>query len=540
MLPTSTQALSCVQESLADKLERADIVAEITAEQLLSSDYSDSLSANFTWEVRLLKHYKGSVSGTFTVEDMVWPGGEATQSRLKANDDYLVFLNDDRQMGLCDYPRSLEMQPLTNEERAVLNGSTEPTSEQCEPYVCRDGTTYAACTEDGTVINYFAPPCTNNGGEVGSEYYPNQPINYTDVNDSTAYVDAIQWATREGLVQGYNDGTFRPTSNINRAEFLKILLDPVGAVCRALYPYPDVDFSAWYGDYIQKASCIGLVRGDPSGTFRPGASINVAEAAKIIVKHHSNGTVEQSSTTDWYTPFVSYLQVRDALPISIKYADQLITRAEMVEMMYRLDLYDRGLAQSSSSSSGPIQELVMQINELQGSLVHPASWGTNTKRQINDRKVIYEFKAHGTNPRITLHEVADGTKEICSNSSCSTINIEDSAFDVAANPDLYIAGIPAQVTDTYNVTEGDLHREYLFYYNDYEFMLDYNFGFPQTFIDEYYNETGSMWGVYKRVMGNESLADPINRLIALHPNKTFGLQAEIDVLTTVMSSLVLR
>ncbi len=36
----------------------------------------------------------------------------------------------------------------------------------CRPYLCKDGTTFARCTEDGHPINYFAPPCLTNGGEV--------------------------------------------------------------------------------------------------------------------------------------------------------------------------------------------------------------------------------------------------------------------------------------------------------------------------------------------------------------------------------------
>ncbi len=36
----------------------------------------------------------------------------------------------------------------------------------CLPYLCKDGTTHPRCTEEGHPINYFAPPCLTNGGEV--------------------------------------------------------------------------------------------------------------------------------------------------------------------------------------------------------------------------------------------------------------------------------------------------------------------------------------------------------------------------------------
>lgn len=39
-------------------------------------------------------------------------------------------------------------------------------AEQCQPYRCVDGTEVPACTDDGHVINYFAPPCMTHGGEI--------------------------------------------------------------------------------------------------------------------------------------------------------------------------------------------------------------------------------------------------------------------------------------------------------------------------------------------------------------------------------------
>ncbi len=46
------------------------------------------------------------------------------------------------------------------------SSSSSSTVFGCRPYVCNDGTVIPACTEDGHVINYFAPPCMTHGGEV--------------------------------------------------------------------------------------------------------------------------------------------------------------------------------------------------------------------------------------------------------------------------------------------------------------------------------------------------------------------------------------
>lgn len=46
------------------------------------------------------------------------------------------------------------------------SSSSTSSTNQCAPYVCNDGTRIPACTVDGHVINYFAPPCMSHGGEA--------------------------------------------------------------------------------------------------------------------------------------------------------------------------------------------------------------------------------------------------------------------------------------------------------------------------------------------------------------------------------------
>ncbi len=50
-------------------------------------------------------------------------------------------------------------------QRDCSNSSSS--SNQCSPYICKDGTTIPSCTADGHVINYFVAPCYTHGGEVG-------------------------------------------------------------------------------------------------------------------------------------------------------------------------------------------------------------------------------------------------------------------------------------------------------------------------------------------------------------------------------------
>lgn len=45
---------------------------------------------------------------------------------------------------------------------------------------------------------------------------------FKDIQDNT-HKDAIEWAAGQGLIKGYDDGTFRPNEPITRGQLASIL-----------------------------------------------------------------------------------------------------------------------------------------------------------------------------------------------------------------------------------------------------------------------------------------------------------------------------
>lgn len=217
-----------------------------------------------------------------------------------------------------------------------------PDEQSCAPYQCKDGTTAARCSSDGHVINYFAAPCMTHGGEVGEA-----PESFSDVPSTHANAEAIAYVKAQGIVEGYADGTYKPDANINRAEFVKIidLAIESGNDCAMLWvetgtPFTDVSVRDWFSPYLCYLYHQKIVSGYPDGTFRPAANINFVEAAKITTKALG---LEASTTLPvcegdcpWYRPAVLMLEMKNAIPTSISRFDQLITRGEMAEMIFRL------------------------------------------------------------------------------------------------------------------------------------------------------------------------------------------------------------
>ena len=151
----------------------------------------------------------------------------------------------------------------------------------------------------------------------------------------------------EGIVNGYPDGTFKPDNTINRAEFTKIFVESTGpygldeCINKYVLPdwtyifFPDVLKTDWFAKYVCKAKRDGYIDGYPDGTFKPAQNINFAEAAKLISKKFAHAD-DTGTAESCYQQYVEALELKNAIPTSIKSTDQKITRGEMAEIMYRL------------------------------------------------------------------------------------------------------------------------------------------------------------------------------------------------------------
>lgn len=89
-----------------------------------------------------------------------------------------------------------------------------------------------------------------------------------------------------GIMNGYDNGDFGGMDTLTRSQFAKIVVTmmdkdfaPVGTVS----PYGDVPYTHWAAPYIAYASDQGLLSGYPDGTFQPEKDVTYEEAAKVLL-----------------------------------------------------------------------------------------------------------------------------------------------------------------------------------------------------------------------------------------------------------------
>jgi RNase P/RNase MRP subunit p29 len=105
---------------------------------------------------------------------------------------------------------------------------------------------------------------------------------FSDVATSNWAAKYIAAAKDAGIVNGYGDGTFNPNGNVSRQEFAKMIAVALKLTASKDAKNPFSDVSGWATEYVTAVYENGLVNGYEDGTFRPANSITRAEIATIL------------------------------------------------------------------------------------------------------------------------------------------------------------------------------------------------------------------------------------------------------------------
>lgn len=210
---------------------------------------------------------------------------------------------------------------------------------------------------------------------------------FSDVPATHANYKAIMDLKTKGIIGGYPDGTFKPDQVVNRVEALKIILGAAkitvdNDAAMGLAGFSDVDGGQWYASYLRKALSLGIVQGYPDGTFKPTQTVNLVENLKILMlatKTDLNkvqvleNPFADASKDQWYAKYLQYAKMSrlvDADDANKIYPAQGMTRAKLAEVAYRLlylkdnqiDIYPPQNDVTPDENGNDPNEIVLQVN----------------------------------------------------------------------------------------------------------------------------------------------------------------------------------
>lgn len=198
-----------------------------------------------------------------------------------------------------------------------------------------------------------------------SLFLTNLPVvfaeDFKDVKTENSHYLAISYLKEKGIITGYEDNSFKPDKEINRAEALKIITLATNAIDESTLnekvveeaPFSDSPPEAWFSKYLAAAKEQQLINGHPDGSFKPFESINLAESLKILLKadqkdlNFENLEYENlvqllfadTPDNEWFTPYTKYagsLEILDIKSDNTISPEKKITRGYLSEIIYRL------------------------------------------------------------------------------------------------------------------------------------------------------------------------------------------------------------
>lgn len=162
---------------------------------------------------------------------------------------------------------------------------------------------------------------------------------FSDVSDSYT-ATAVEALRLMGVLDGYGDGTFRPDTVLNRAQFCKMAvyaMDGSGELGRysTVTIFPDVKPSHWASAYINMAARKGIISGFADGKFKSGQTVTAGQAVTILMR--GLGYKDEDMGGVWPQSYMAEAQTNGLLKstgITSAYAG--LTRAQAARLFLNL------------------------------------------------------------------------------------------------------------------------------------------------------------------------------------------------------------
>ncbi len=151
-------------------------------------------------------------------------------------------------------------------------------------------------TRDGLNRYTFSMPVPD--VEVTATFVPGGELAFQDVRPGDWCYDAVRWAFETGLMNGTSTTTFTPNTSTTRGQIVAILYRLEGSPVMGTNSFSDVAPGAYYAAAVSWASSNGIVNGYSDGTFRPNNLITREQMAAFLYRYASQKGRDVSDRTE--------------------------------------------------------------------------------------------------------------------------------------------------------------------------------------------------------------------------------------------------
>ncbi len=164
-------------------------------------------------------------------------------------------------------------------------------------------------------------------------------IDFSDVPITASYYKAVDKLSNAGVIQGRGDGAFAPGDNTTRAEFCAFVAR-ANSFNQAYYkasstPFEDVEKGNWAEAYISFCYENGYVNGMDDDSFEPTSNVTCEQAVKMVVCASGVGDESLSKVgPKWYSGYINVARKHNLLDGVELEISKPATRAFVAQIVY--------------------------------------------------------------------------------------------------------------------------------------------------------------------------------------------------------------
>lgn len=271
----------------SDGGSRERVFQEILADQPALSSSGYAAWSPESWENRTLADYYLSVIRNQILESKILAAVSELPLGygLELMDNTLLFEDLDNYRGLSPVRKANALESVWGKRYDSLKDFVAALERAAQNQMTTSGGgTGPGGGGGGDLSGSYAP---GNGTVVINDNGQPQQTgrHFTDLEDVSWAVPAIEALYAKGVINGYGNGEFRPNNTITRAEFVKMLVAAFGMTSDgAACDFRDVPSDAWYYPFVASAVQVGLVNGVGDGNFEPERTITREEIAAVLYR----------------------------------------------------------------------------------------------------------------------------------------------------------------------------------------------------------------------------------------------------------------
>ena len=162
--------------------------------------------------------------------------------------------------------------------------------------------------------------------------YAQNSSQFSDLGSESECVEAVGRLHELGIVNGYDDGEYKPQRKVTRAEFSKIVVGMMDKHTEAKSTAPtsafdDVNDVKWCIPYVNYLTGNGIIKGYADASFKPNNVITYAEAITILCR--ILGYKEEDIGYSWPANYINQAEALE-LDKGMNYsANDAVTRSSM-------------------------------------------------------------------------------------------------------------------------------------------------------------------------------------------------------------------